>query len=420
MQMIYKKLFVFVLFLMVLTTKGISQTGSISPYSRYGIGDVLPEGFTYQLGMGGIGAALISPNQINFINPASLAYDTITIFDFAANGEIRRLERNTQNSTLNSASFSYFSLAFPVIKNKMGMSFGLLPFSSVGYNINVFEEVQNVGIVKYRYEGEGGFNKVFLASGIKVFNGLSAGVNASYVFGTIENRKSIEFPYNVNYFNSRYINDVTAKGFYFNYGLLYNKLLKNEKFVSVGLTSSLSTGVNASNVKNYYNYAISGFGGEIVKDSIYEESEKSGKIRLPDYYRAGVSYGKTGKWMAGADFSYNNWEKFRNFDSKDSLKNSYTFSLGGEYQTKKLIYRLGGRYTQTYLSLNNNQLNDYGITFGLSILKMFPKRPPSAINIAVELGSRGTTESNLIKENYIRLNLGFTLTDIWFIKSKYD
>ncbi|MBK6642039.1 MAG: hypothetical protein IPG39_12845 [Bacteroidetes bacterium] len=106
--MIYKKLFVFVLFLMVLTTKGISQTGSISPYSRYGIGDVLPEGFTYQLGMGGIGAALISPNQINFINPASLAYDTITIFDFAANGEIRRLERNTQNSTLNSASFFLF------------------------------------------------------------------------------------------------------------------------------------------------------------------------------------------------------------------------------------------------------------------------------------------------------------------------
>ncbi len=146
-----------------------AQIGSVSPYSRYGIGDILPEGFTSQTAMGGIGAGLYTSYYINIVNPAALVADTSTLFEFGAKGEIRELGFGDQTSTLNSASFSYFALAFPIKKNKMSATFGVLPYTSVGYNIIVDDKnTPDFGDVKYKFEGTGGFNKVFLGAGYRI------------------------------------------------------------------------------------------------------------------------------------------------------------------------------------------------------------------------------------------------------------
>jgi hypothetical protein len=411
------------LILFIFSSSSFSQTGSVSPYSRYGIGEIAPEGFTFQSGMSGIGAAWLSSTNINFLNPASYYADTSTLFEFGARGEIRKLERANATSDANSASFSHFSLAFPVIKNKLSAAFGLLPYSSVGYRISVTtENVPNIGDITYKYEGAGGFNKVFIGAGLKLLPNLSAGVNASYLFGTIENRKSIEFPSGTNFFNSKFINGVTAKGFYFDYGLLYNRNLKKDFRFTAGVTAALSSSVNAVNNTYYYNYLLSNLanGVEVVKDSIFNETKTKGSIVLPDYIKAGITISKSSKWTAGLDFSFQNWKKYRNFESTDTLDNSYRIATGGEYRTDKLIYRFGAHYGKSFINLRSTQLNDAGISVGLGILRLFPKRPPSSINIAIEVGQRGTTDNNLIREKYIRLHLGFTLSDIWFVKPKYD
>jgi len=414
--------FAFILICSLLIWNPINaQTGSVSPYSRYGIGDILQDGFTNQTAMGGIGAALYTSYYINVVNPAALVADTSTLFEFGAKGEVRELGFGDQTTTLNSASFSYFALAFPIKKNKLSACFGLLPFTSVGYNIVVDEkDVPDFGNIKYKYEGTGGFNKAFLGAGYRINKNFSTGLSISYLFGTIENTTSLEFPNSTNYFNSRYISGVTANGFYANYGLLYQTRFKKDLEFKAGLTGSFATKVNATNNRFYYNYTISSFGGEILKDSIYNEQEKRGNIRLPSTFRLGFTLGKSASWLAGMDFSYENWEKFENFESEDTLNNSYTFNIGGEKRTKKLVYRLGGRYTKTYLNLKETQLDDYGITFGIGLQKLLPKRPPSSINLAIEIGQRGTNENNLLKEQYIRFHLGFTLTDSWFNRPKYD
>jgi hypothetical protein len=398
-----------------------SQTGSTSPYSRYGIGDIVSEGFANQAGMGGLGAGLSSPFNINFSNPASYIADSSVVFEVGARGEVRQLEKNGSTTTLNSSSFSYLSLAFPIVKGKVGVAFGVLPISSVGYDIVVDDyDVTDIGHVRYRYEGDGGFNKFFVGTGVKILKNLNAGLNVSYLFGTIDNVKSVEFPSGTNYFNSRYIDAVTANGFTFDYGLIYEKPLKNEYVFRAGFTGSVSSEVNASNSTYYYNYTISPFGGEIVKDSVFNETEIKGKVKLPQYWRGGVSLEKPDKWMIGADFTYNNWKNFESFKSKDTLKNGYSAIIGGQKFTNRFDYRMGFRYSNSFLNLKETRLNDYALTLGLGIKKLLPKRPPSAINIAVEFGQRGTLENDLIKEQYVKFHLGFTLTDIWFIQPKYD
>lgn len=86
---------------------------------------------------------------------------------------------------------------------------------------------------------------------------------------------------------------------------------------------------------------------------------------------------------------------------------------------------MGLRYEQTRLILNNEQLDAYGISFGLGI-PISLKRPqsPSTFNIGVELGQRGSTESNLIREDYVVISFGLTLMphfrNAWFVQRKYD
>jgi hypothetical protein len=41
------------------------------------------------------------------------------------------------------------------------------------------------------------------------------------------------------------------------------------------------------------------------------------------------------------------------------------------------------------------------------------------INILLEYGNRGNKD-NAIRENFFRVGVGLALTDIWFIKRKYD
>lgn len=81
-----------------------------------------------------------------------------------------------------------------------------------------------------------------------------------------------------------------------------------------------------------------------------------------------------------------------------------------------MTYRIGARFEKTGLVLNNQPIEDFGITFGLGL----PVGGISKINIGVELGQLGTLDDGLIKENYANIMLGFSLSDIWFIKRKYD
>ncbi|MBT4478956.1 MAG: hypothetical protein HOC66_06065, partial [Flavobacteriales bacterium] len=84
---------------------------------------------------------------------------------------------------------------------------------------------------------------------------------------------------------------------------------------------------------------------------------------------------------------------------------------------KKINYRIGSRMDKSYLNLNNKQISEKAITFGLGLPV---KRSNSYFNISMEVGEKGTTAEDLIKEQFVRFNLGVTFKGIWFVKRKYD
>jgi len=120
------------------------------------------------------------------------------------------------------------------------------------------------------------------------------------------------------------------------------------------------------------------------------------------------------------------WSSYTYLGKSDSLKNSLSLSAGGQFRPatndissywKRITYRAGARFNQSYLYLNNTRINEFGISFGFGLPM---KKTRSTLNIAFEAGARGTTQNNLIRENYFRFSLGASIFDRWFLKRKYD
>src|ERR1700751_5879608 len=115
-----------------------AQTSTSSPYSRFGIGKVEYSGFASNTALGGCYTAYqndtLIPLFINQGNPASYSTNRITTFEIGGRASNTNFISTTDGSIKKTNSgFNYISLAVP-IKRNMGLAFGLLPFSNVGYN----------------------------------------------------------------------------------------------------------------------------------------------------------------------------------------------------------------------------------------------------------------------------------------------
>ena len=150
------------------------------------------------------------------------------------------------------------------------------------------------------------------------------------------------------------------------------------------------------------------------------------RMVLPKNIAAGIAVEIDKKWLLMADFSIQDWSEYRLFGESDSLANSMRIAAGMQYIAdhdainkywKLVKFRFGGKYEQTYLQLYNTQLNEKSVSCGLGLPLLKTK---SEINLSVEAGERGTTNNNLIKEQFLRFQIGLSLSDIWFVKRKYD
>ena len=112
--------------------------------------------------------------------------------------------------------------------------------------------------------------------------------------------------------------------------------------------------------------------------------------------------------------------------NNSNFVNASSLSLGGfivpDYDSftsywKRATYRAGVRFENTGLEINNETINEFGISFGvgLPVGKLF-----SNANLGIEIGQRGTTSQNLIQENFVNFQLSLSLNDRWFQKRKYN
>ena len=82
-----------------------------------------------------------------------------------------------------------------------------------------------------------------------------------------------------------------------------------------------------------------------------------------------------------------------------------------------------GYYTgKDYINADGNgykvQAYTLGFSFNLRKFRSYDQQF-TKINTAIEFGKRGTGVNN-VTENFFKFSVGLSLSDIWFIKRKYD
>ena len=212
----------FVIAILLFTTHFASgQNSTVSPYSRYGIGDLTTNGYARNMAMGGISAGLNQSFFINSANPASYSNLWFTVFEGAVNFEEVQLNTATTKQYSNSASLSYFDLAFPIKAQKWSMGFGLSPYSKVGYTIEQTVATPYNDAEIHTYKGSGGLNTFHMGTGFKLAKKLSAGFNVEYIFGVINQDRTVE--YRSPYYMATLVNNSNSIGwFHYTFGLQYS------------------------------------------------------------------------------------------------------------------------------------------------------------------------------------------------------
>ncbi|MBF2707887.1 hypothetical protein [Flavobacterium soyangense] len=403
-----------------LSLVSFSQEGTSSPYSFYGIGESRFNGSVESRSMAGLSVAPDSIH-INLQNPAGYANLKWTAFTTAGSNSHTKQKSSTSSASEQRSTFDYLSLGIPL--GKFGAAFGILPYSSVGYRI---ENISTDGSQNNkRFNGSGGLNRVFFGAGYRILPNLSVGANVYYNFGKIQTNSLEFFPYVP--IGSRELNVTDLSGVNFNIGTMYQYKINKKTTIFSSLYYTPKSILVSDNTRTIgtvnfdSNYEVQGV------DALEPVVTKT-DLNLPQKWTFGAGIGDSKRWFFGSEISFQGAGKL--YNSYNTLDNvSYEkyqkYSFGGYFTPnpnpfvnyfKRITYRGGVKYEKTGLVVNSTSINDVGVTFGLGLPI---KGSLSNVNLGFELGKKGTTSNNLVQENYFKINIGISLNDKWFVKSKF-
>lgn len=401
-----------------------------SPYSRYGLGNIVPGQNVLNRGMGGVSAAYADGQSVNFINPASYSNFLITTFDVGIDIENRTLRRGNSPDKFTAANMlvNYVQIGMPLKRNKWGLNFGLKPVTRINYNIAEHKRLDGIDSIQTLYQGSGGAYQAFAGTGYKVGN-FSIGVNGGYFFGRKEINTRISFINDSVYYARSNSSTNTSFGSAFvNGGIQYAAKLSNSTWLRFGAYGNLEQNLKGSQYLLRETFTYNADGATTPIDSIYQEEDKKGSIVYPANFGVGLILDKPGKWMLGVDFEQASWSKYKYFDETDAVDDSWMLRVGLQILPStestsywsRVNYRAGFYTGPDYISLGNSKLNQLGFTLGagLPVRRQIYSDQFTVINTSFEFGRRGNN-NNLVKESYFRLSVGLSLSDIWFKRREY-
>ncbi|HET8736778.1 MAG TPA: hypothetical protein VFM69_09265 [Pricia sp.] len=410
-----------------------AQDGTVSPYSYFGLGDIRDGGTIENQMMGGI-AMYADSIHVNLKNPAAYSqlgveygdYFGITTYTAGISHKQLRLKSFTTEQSNSVTNLDYLALGLS-LKKGLGVGFGVKNYTSVGYNFEDLSGAEGSRILK-EYSGNGGLNQVYFSVGYEFLKNLSVGITANYNFGRIERlwQQSTE---NVQ-FGAKDLRVSRINGFDLNYALNYTPAIDEKHTFVTSLRINTQANLSARNTRQIGSFSLTtGEDIEIINVNLAARGLKEAGVKIPTTTTLGIGYGENMKWFLGVEYSFQELGDLSyNFLQFDNVmyENASTLAFGGFYTPNRssfqsyfnrITYRAGLRLEKTGMIINETEINNFGITFGLGLPL---GNSLSNLNLGFELGRRGTTSADLIEESYFKVNVGLSLNDQWFQKRKIN
>ncbi len=427
MTFYYKRL-LSILAALLTTVAVFAGNGINSPYSRFGLGILSDQSLAVNRQMGGLGYALRDSRYINLTNPASIAYvDTLTML-FEAGFSLQNVNFKEGSKKINAhnSSFDYIAMEFRLRKG-LGMSFGFMPYSNVGYtfgnrNSSTTNDNGLNASNSNSYYGTGGIYQPFVALGWSPAKNLSVGIMASYIYGDISHTAATTFDDTSIRSTARYYT-MDISSYKLDLGVQYGTRVGRNNHLTFGATYSLGHDLNAD-ARLIEQTTLGG----VVHSS--DTTALSNNFKLPHTYGVGVVYSIGSKWRIGADYTMQQWSTsdFFGSDIGNGIDRS-KISLGAEYSPSKLYgnifqtmsYRAGAYYAQPYTEVNGKKgCDEYGVSAGFSVPIVNKHNNRSHLHVSGQFIHIEPKSAGMISENYLRINIGITFNEGWFTKMKVD
>jgi hypothetical protein len=412
------------LLLSLIFTQAAAQTNS--PYSRYGIGDIKNQESIQSRGIGGVSIADDPFAQVNYLNPASYPGIKLTTLQAGLDAERHNVVSKDSSNITGGINITYLTLGMPVGRNG-GLAFGLMPESRVSYralSTEVFSDSNNLSRL---YEGKGGVQKLFVGYGHAIKD-FSFGVNVNFLFGNYTTVSSNQFLDDIATYTSENANVNNLKGINFNLGMQYHHLFTTgalaKKRFSFGATYAPQSTMAVNNSNYQYAYI-----NPNLADTIVKNIDQSVKLVLPSRLSGGVMLSKGDVWKIGVDGFAASWSNYKFNDKVDSTTNSWGLKIGGSYRktsldnskfAERVDYRFGLFTGNDYLKINGTNIAYSGVSLGLGLPLKIRKTSYGSINMALQVGNRGTSDNNLVQQRFTNFSIGLSVSEKWFVKRRYD
>ena len=386
---------IFLLIAVVVTAHSMAQNMTSSPYSRYAYGDLNENVPTAYRAMGGIGLGMRNNRAINPSQPASYtSCDTLTfMFDVAASANWSRYHDSGGKKNKANGNLEYVTMQFPLFKRWIAMSVGLLPYSSVGYNIELRDSTAG-GDYHYTktYTGDGNISQVYGGLSFNVMNWFAVGANVYYMWGDLSHEilsvSNVRLRYGAQFFH-------TFGDHSFNVGAIFENRMKLHSDLIVVETQT--------------------------EDSIpvYRDG-----WQLPMVWGVGASYNWANRLTIGFDFErqcmasamYNG---LRGDNPYNGLQDKNRYAFGVEYRhnpmgrkyAERMLWRAGVSVQDEYLSMIGSKRITAGIGIGFPLYTI-----GTIINTTIEYTHRGSSAG--LEEHALRFTIGASIAENWFFKRK--
>ena len=416
-----------IILLVLSTSFVVSQTNTGSPYSLNELGEINFLGNVSNLSMGGIDSAIDSI-EFNINNPSSLAKLKTTNYLIGTFYKSTGISNLNSTDNINTANINYIAVGIPT--KRFGFGFGVLPYSSVGFNLQTTEDYNTANSINSRLFGaEGNINRAFVSIGFPLLKYISLGASANYNFGKF-NYEKFNLIENVNYgiFSN---SSSEISGFTYNFSSNLSIPINNDLTLNLVYSFYPEGNLNSFNIESLYTSNTSSITLESLGDFVDVDLNSRGlentKLPVPKKSIYSLGLEKKNSWFIGFQYESKLSSNFENvfLDTQSvSYRDANSLSIGGYIipdssslisYWKRVKYRFGIKNEKKSIIVNNLPVNQFSLNLGLGL----PIAGLSKANLGLEIGKVGDNDS-IVKENYFALRLGLSLNDVWFIKRKYN
>lgn len=405
--------------------------GAYTPYSIFGIGELRREGTAFNSSMGGVGIATRNKRFINYLNPASItARDSLSFMaDIGLSQKNTLFRQGNMKSGNNTFNMYDFIISFPVYRSSAFMV-GITPFSDLGYGFSTKvtdpQVIGNTNLISYSASGNGSVYQLFAGGAATFWNRFSVGAEVIYYFGTLDKLFNQNFT-DASYNSAQGVSNLLIRSTTAKLGVQYEQRIGEDMSMVFGATYRFRSGIRGSSE----NYETLGS----VSDTIsYSYSNNSG-VNIADELGVGLSFRKGDRWSVELNYLRSGWNRSGMagtagfaVDSDVRFTNVATNSVRAgfeivpnrndiRYYRKRMAYRAGAYYDESYYALDGNKVNSIGVTFGVT-LPVF--RWYNGITLGVDVGQKGSLKHGMVRERYAMFVIGFNIHDLWFNKPKYE